>query len=93
MLKDEKTAVIAEYATHPGDTGSPEVQVAILTRRINELSEHLRAHKHDHHSRRGLLAMVGRRKRLMAYLAREDPERFRTLAARLGLRTRVGQSR
>ena len=93
MLKDEKTAVIDEYATHPGDSGSPEVQVAILTRRINELSDHLRVHKHDHHSRRGLLAMVGRRKRLMAYLAREDSERFRTLAARLGLRTRVGRPR
>src|ERR687885_1457827 len=93
LVKDEKTQIISEFATKEGDTGSPEVQVAILTRRINELSEHLRVHKHDHHSRRGLLAMVGRRKRLMAYLAREDPERFRTLAARLGLRTRVGQAR
>jgi small subunit ribosomal protein S15 len=93
MLKDEKTAVIEEYATHPGDTGSPEVQIAILTRRINELGEHLRAHKHDHHSRRGLLAMVGRRKRLLSYLAREDAERFRTLVARLGIRARVTPSR
>ena len=87
MLKEEKTTVIEEFATHPGDTGSPEVQVAILTRRINELTrEHLRAHKHDHHSRRGLLSMVGRRKRLLAYLAREDVERYRALIARLGLR-------
>lgn len=86
MLKEEKTAVIGEYALHPGDTGSPEVQVAILTRRINELTEHFRTHKHDHHSRRGLLAMVGRRKRLLAYLVREDVERYRTLIARLELR-------
>ncbi len=86
MLKDEKTSVIAEYATHEGDTGSPEVQVAILTRRITELTEHFRTHKHDHHSRRGLLAMVGRRKRLLAYLAREDVTRYRTLIASLGLR-------
>lgn len=86
MLKDEKTSVIAEYATHESDTGSPEVQVAILTRRITELTEHFRTHKHDHHSRRGLLAMVGRRKRLLAYLAREDVTRYRTLIASLGLR-------
>lgn len=86
MLKEEKTAVIGEYATHSGDTGSPEVQVAILTRRINELTEHFRTHKHDHHSRRGLLAMVSRRKRLLSYLAREDVDRYRALIARLGLR-------
>lgn len=86
MLKEEKSAVIGDYAVHPGDTGSPEVQVAILTRRINELTEHFRTHKHDHHSRRGLLAMVGRRKRLLAYLVREDVERYRTLIARLELR-------
>ena len=86
MLKEQKTAVIGDYATHPGDTGSPEVQVAILTGRINELTEHFRAHKHDHHSRRGLLAMVGRRKRLLSYLAREDVGRYRALIARLGLR-------
>lgn len=86
MLKDQKTALIAEYATQQGDTGSPEVQVAVLTRRINELTEHFRAHKHDHHSRRGLLAMVGRRKRLLTYLAREDVNRYRALIARLGLR-------
>ncbi len=86
MLKEQKAAVIGEYATHPTDSGSPEVQVAILTRRINELTEHFRTHKHDHHSRRGLLAMVGRRKRLLSYLAREDVERYRSLIARLGLR-------
>ena len=86
MLKEEKTAVINEFATHPGDTGSPEVQVATLTRRIVELTEHFRIHKHDNHSRRGLLAMVGRRKRLLSYLANEDVERYRTLIGRLGLR-------
>lgn len=87
MLKDQKTAVIEEYATHPGDTGSPEVQIAILTRRINELQGHFRLHKHDHHSRRGLLVMVNRRKRLLSYLAHQDVGRYRTLVARLGLRT------
>jgi small subunit ribosomal protein S15 len=92
MLKDEKTAVIEQFATHPGDTGSPEVQVAILTRRITELTEHFRMHKHDHHSRRGLLAMVGRRKRLMTYLVREDPARYRALIASLGLRDTTGRS-
>ena len=80
MLKDEKTAVIGEYATHPGDTGSPDVQVAILTRRINELSEHLRVHKHDHHSRRGLLAMVGRRSTVQA-LERRGERRYPILLA------------
>ena len=87
MLKEQKTAVIETYATHPGDTGSPEVQIAILTQRINELQGHFRAHKHDHHSRRGLLVMVNRRKRLLTYLAHQDVERYRTLVARLGLRT------
>lgn len=86
MQKDERVGVIQDYAIHPGDTGSPEVQVALLTRRIIELTEHFRAHKHDHHSRRGLLAMVGRRKRLLTYLAREDVERYRSLISRLGLR-------
>ena len=86
MLKETKTTIIADYATHPGDTGSPEVQVAVLTQRITELTEHFRTHKHDYHSRRGLLAMVGRRKRLLSYLAREDVERYRALIARLGLR-------
>jgi len=86
MLPDQKTAIITEFATHEGDTGSPEVQIAVLTRRINELTEHFRAHKHDHHSRRGLLAMVGRRKRLMTYLQREDVNRYRAIIARLNLR-------
>ena len=86
MLKETKAAIVADYATHPGDTGSPEVQVAVLTQRITELTEHFRTHKHDYHSRRGLLAMVGRRKRLLSYLAREDVERYRALIARLGLR-------
>jgi small subunit ribosomal protein S15 len=86
MLKETKATIITDYATHPGDTGSPEVQVAVLTQRITELTEHFRAHKHDYHSRRGLLAMVGQRKRLLSYLAREDVERYRALIARLGLR-------
>ncbi len=86
MLQQEKAGIITDYATHEGDTGSPEVQVAVLTRRIVELTGHFRTHKHDHHSRRGLLAMVGRRKRLLAYLQREDVNRYRALIARLGLR-------
>ena len=86
MLKEEKTAIIAEYATHEGDTGSPEVQVAILTKRINDLTEHLKTHKKDHHSRRGLLKMVGQRRNLLAYLQMKDIERYRALIAKLGLR-------
>jgi small subunit ribosomal protein S15 len=86
LVKEEKTKIIEEYATKDGDTGSPEVQVAILTRRINTLTEHLRAHKHDHHSRRGLLQMVGRRRRLLRYLQTNDVERYRALIERLGLR-------
>ena len=81
-----KASLIKDYAIVEGDTGSPEVQCAILTTRINELRDHFRAHKHDHHSRRGLLIMVGRRKRLLAYLARTDVARYRTVLARLGLR-------
>ncbi|RZS57620.1 small subunit ribosomal protein S15 [Microcella putealis] len=81
-----KKAIIDEYATHPGDTGSPEVQVAILTHRIKELTEHLKQHKHDHHSRRGLLLLVGQRRRLLGYLADVDIERYRSLIERLGLR-------
>ena len=77
---------MAEYATKEGDTGSPEVQVAILTARINELNEHLKEHKHDHHSRRGLLKMVGRRRNLLNYVKAKDIERYRSLIARLGLR-------
>jgi small subunit ribosomal protein S15 len=81
-----KNAIIAEYATAPGDTGSPEVQVALLTRRISDLTEHLKTHKHDHHSRRGLLILVGQRRRLLQYLAAKDIERYRSLIERLGLR-------
>ena len=83
---DVKKAIIEEYATHPGDTGSPEVQVAMLTQRIKDLTEHSRAHKHDHHSRRGLLLLVGRRKRMLRYLETTDIERYRSLIERLGLR-------
>ena len=81
-----KKAIIDEYATHPGDTGSPEVQVAILTTRIKELTEHLKEHKHDHHSRRGLLLLVGQRRRLLGYLSDVDINRYRSLIERLGLR-------
>ena len=83
---DNKNEIIAEYATEQGDTGSPEVQVALLTARINHLTEHLKTHKKDHHSRRGLLQLVGRRRRLLQYLQRDDVERYRSLIGRLGLR-------
>ena len=86
MLKEVKQAIIEENKTHEGDTGSPEVQIAILTYRINDLNEHLKEHKKDHHSRRGLLKMVGQRRNLLAYLKDNDLERYRTLIARLGLR-------
>ena len=81
-----KQKIMAEYATTEGDTGSPEVQVAMLTQRISDLTEHLKTHKHDHHSRRGLLLLVGRRRRLLQYLAKKDIARFRTLVDRLGIR-------
>ncbi|MDN4477168.1 MULTISPECIES: 30S ribosomal protein S15 [Demequina] len=81
-----KQSIMAEYATREGDTGSPEVQVAVLTQRIKDLTEHLKEHKHDHHSRRGLLLLVGRRRNLLNYLQRVDVERYRALIARLGLR-------
>ncbi|EFG47577.1 ribosomal protein S15 [Brevibacterium mcbrellneri ATCC 49030] len=81
-----KQEIIKEYATHEGDTGSPEVQVAVLSRRISDLTEHFKTHKHDHHSRRGLLLLVGQRRRLLKYLADTDIERYRSLIARLGLR-------
>lgn len=84
--QDTKQKIIAEYATHPGDTGSPEVQVALLSHRISHLTEHLKEHKHDHHSRRGLLLLVGRRRRLLNYVADNDIERYRALIERLGLR-------
>ena len=81
-----KADIIKEYATHEGDTGSPEVQIAILTARINHLTEHLKTHKGDHHSRRGLLMMVGKRRGLLDYLAKIDIERYRSLITRLGIR-------
>ncbi len=81
-----KQSIITEYATHDGDTGSPEVQVALLSHRIAHLTEHLKVHKHDHHSRRGLLLLVGQRRRLLNYLQRDDIARYRSLIERLGLR-------
>ena len=86
IRKDEKTAVIEANRTRPTDTGSPEVQIAILTARINELTEHLRMHKHDNHSRRGLYKMIGKRRKLLDYLANKDVERYRALIAKLGIR-------
>ena len=86
ILKEKKTQVILDNATHEGDTGSPEVQVAILTARINELTDHLRTHKHDNHSRRGLLMMVGKRRKMLDYLANKDINRYRALIAKLGIR-------
>jgi small subunit ribosomal protein S15 len=86
ITKDKKNLVIGDFKTHEGDTGSPEVQVALLTTRINELNGHLQTHKKDHHSRRGLLKMVGKRRNLLNYLKGKDIERYRTLISRLGLR-------
>ncbi|MDR0530605.1 MAG: 30S ribosomal protein S15 [Oscillospiraceae bacterium] len=86
MTQTEKTAIIAEYATHEGDTGSPEVQVALLTKRINDLTGHLKVHKKDHHSRRGLMMMIGHRRNLLTYLQNNDIERYRALIVRLGIR-------
>ena len=86
IRKDEKTAVIEANRTHPTDTGSPEVQIAILTARIQELTEHLKVHKQDNHSRRGLLKMVGQRRSMLAYLQKKDINRYRALIAKLGIR-------
>ncbi|WP_300766432.1 30S ribosomal protein S15 [uncultured Bifidobacterium sp.] len=86
LTAEDKNSIISEYATHEGDTGSPEVQVALLSRRIADLTEHLKEHPHDHHSRRGLLLMVGQRRRLLDYLKRVDINRYRSLIERLGLR-------
>ena len=86
ITKEKKEKIIKEYALKEGDTGSPEVQIAILTARINELNEHLKIHKKDHHSRRGLLKMVGQRRNLLGYIRKIDVERYRTLISRLGLR-------
>lgn len=86
LTAEQKKEIIDQYATHEGDTGSPEVQIAILTKRIVILTEHLKEHKKDHHSRRGLLKMVGQRRNMLDYLRRTDIERYRTLGAKLGLR-------
>jgi len=86
LAPEVKKSIIEEYATKPGDTGSPEVQVAILSQRIKDLTEHLKEHKHDHHSRRGLLLLVGQRRRLLGYLQKVDIARYRSLIERLGLR-------
>ena len=86
MIKEVKTAIIAEYKIHETDTGSPEVQIAVLTERINHLNEHLQSHKKDHHSRRGLLKMVGKRRGLLDYLMKTDIERYRAIVAKLNLR-------
>ena len=86
MTKDEKQAIIEAYAIHEGDTGSPEVQIAILTSRINTLTEHLKVNKKDHHSRRGLLKMVGHRRNLLGYLQKKDIERYREIIKKLGIR-------
>jgi small subunit ribosomal protein S15 len=86
LTAERKSALVEEYATHPGDTGSPEVQVAVLTERIKYLTEHLKVHKHDYHTRRGLLMLVGQRRRQLRYLNGRDVNRYRELIARLGLR-------
>ncbi|MBR6742712.1 MAG: 30S ribosomal protein S15 [Clostridia bacterium] len=86
MNKDQKQEIITTYAVHEGDTGSPEVQIAILTNRINSLTEHLKVNPKDHHSRRGLLKMVGHRRNLLGYLQKKDIERYRAIIAKLGIR-------
>jgi len=86
LTAEQKKQILAEYGLHDTDTGSPEAQIAMLTKRIQDLTEHLKTHKHDHHSRRGLLLLVGRRRRLLKYIAQVDVARYRTLIERLGLR-------
>jgi len=86
LAPDVKQKIMSEYATHEGDTGSPEVQIALLSQRIRDLTEHFKTHKHDHHSRRGLMLLVGQRRRLLGYLQEVDIERYRSLIERLGLR-------
>lgn len=86
MQKQEKTAIIEQYRVNEKDTGSPEVQIAILTKRINDLTEHLKIHKKDHHSRRGLLMMVGQRRGLLNYVNKKDPQRYRDIIGKLGIR-------
>lgn len=87
---ERKAQILAENKTHQSDTGSPEVQVALLTERINQLTDHLREHRKDHHSRRGLFSLIGRRRRLLTYLRNRDVERYRSLIGKLGLRDTVG---
>ena len=89
MQKEEKQQIISTYCTHEGDTGSAQVQVAVLTKRINELTEHLKVHKKDHHSRRGLLKMVGHRRNLLAYIYKKDVNEYRALIAKLGIRNTI----
>ena len=86
LRKEEKQSIMQEFATHEGDTGSPEVQIAVLSKRINDLTEHLKEHKKDHHSRRGLLKMVGHRRNLLNYLMNKDIERYRAIIKKLGIR-------
>lgn len=86
LQKTEKSELMERFSTHQGDTGSPEVQIALLTERINHLVEHLKLHKHDNHSRRGLLKLVGRRRRMLAYLSEKDTERYRVVIGKLGIR-------
>jgi len=86
LVKEKKTEILSEFKQHEGDTGSPEVQIALLTARINQLTEHLKEHKKDHHSRRGLLMMVGQRRRLLNYLSNKEINRYREIVSKLGLR-------
>ena len=91
MLPEEKTAIMKEYAIHEGDTGSPEVQIAVLTKRINDLTEHLRVNKKDFHSRRGMFKMIGHRRNLLNYLQKKDINRYRAIVEKLGLRKKVAK--
>ncbi|HMA37879.1 MAG TPA: 30S ribosomal protein S15 [Chloroflexia bacterium] len=93
LEKEEKDSIIGKFAVHEGDTGSPEVQIALLTERINQLVGHLKINAHDHHSRRGLLTLVGRRRRLLRYLSKKDVARYRTVIVSLGLREQRPRSR
>jgi small subunit ribosomal protein S15 len=93
LVKEEKQSIMAGNRLHPSDTGSPEVQVALLTARINQLQDHLQRHKHDYHSRRGMLIMIGRRQRLLNYLTKADVSRYRKLVAKLGLRDKTRTAR
>jgi len=86
LAQEKKKTLIEQFRTHDGDTGSPEVQIAILTERINSLTEHFKAHKKDHHSRRGLLMLIGKRRGLLGYLQKREPERYRTIIDKLGIR-------